>query len=74
MLGTVNNYAVKFILQTMEVRLSIVKQAKLHKIFNLGLFPQVLIHMIKRILRLIITMATVDLTPHSLNKSLMVFQ
>jgi hypothetical protein len=74
MLGTVNNYAVKFILQTMEVRLSIVKQAKLHKIFNLGLFPQVLIHMIKRILRLIITMATVDLTQRSLNKSLMVFQ
>ena len=74
MLGTVNNYAVKFILQTMEVRLSIVKQAKLHKIFNLGLFLPVLIHMIKRILRLIITMATVDLTQHSLNKSLMVFQ
>lgn len=74
MLGTVNNYAVKFILQTMEVRLSIVKQAKLHKISNMGLFLPVLIHMIKRILRLIITMATVDLTLHSLNKSLMVFQ
>lgn len=74
MLGTVNNYAVKFILQTMEVRLSIVKQAKLHKISNMGLFLPVLIHMIRKILRLIITMATVDLTQRSLNKSLMVFQ
>ena len=74
MLGTVNNYVVKFISQTMEVRLLIVKRAKLHKIFRLGSFLQALIHMIKKIQSLTTTMATVDQTPRSLNKPLMVFQ
>ena len=74
MLGSVNNYVVKFTLQIMEVRLLIVRRAKLHKIFRLELFLQALIHMIKSIHRLTTTMATVDLTPRSLSKRLMVFQ